>query len=38
MSVFYPVYLDLRNRQSLVIGGNAEAEKKLVEPLADVRR
>ena len=30
MSAFYPVYLDLRNRQSLVIGGNAEAEKKVV--------
>ena len=28
MSAFYPVYLDLRNRQSLVIGGNAEAEKR----------
>ena len=30
MSAFYPVYLNLRNRQSLVIGGNAEAEKKVV--------
>ena len=30
MSAFYPVYLDLRNRQTLVIGGNAEAQKKLL--------
>ena len=30
MNAFYPVYLDLRNQQTLVIGGNAEAEKKVV--------